>query len=68
MGEHNKSIEDLLKEFEDQQISEMAKQVNMNTGGPTRSVGVNIPDPNNYEQGENSTLLTMIQFQEDLKL
>jgi len=29
MGEYNKCIEELLKEFEDQQISEMVKQVNM---------------------------------------
>ena len=49
MGEYNKSIEDILKELEDVQISEIVKQVNMNI-----NIGGHVPNPNNYEQGENS--------------
>ena len=52
MGEYNKSIEELLKDFEDLRISAILKQVNMQSGVPT---GSNHPNPNPfYEQGEAS--------------
>ena len=57
MGEYNKSIEDLLKDFEDLQISEIVKQVNMQSDIPTGiwSIGSNHPTLNPfYEQGETS--------------
>ena len=52
MNEYNNSIEELLKDFEELQIREIAKQVNPNTGTPTGSVGSNFFNPDNYE-GEN---------------
>ena len=57
MGEYNKSIEELLKDFEDLQTSEIVKQVNMQSGNPTDigSTGSNQPTSNPfYEQGETS--------------
>ena len=51
MGEYNKSIEELLEEFQDQQISEMVKQVNTQLGVPTRSIGSNNL---NHKPGESS--------------
>ena len=54
MGDYNKSIEELLKDFTELQISEIVKQVNVNTGAPTGTVGSNFPNPENYEHGETS--------------
>ena len=57
MGEYNKSIEELLKDFEDPQITEIVKQVNMQSGNPTSigSIGSNHPTPNPFcEHGETS--------------
>ena len=52
MGEYNKAIEKLLNDFENRQLTELIKQVNMQEGTPTGSVGSN--NPNNYETGEPS--------------
>ena len=52
MGEYNKAIEELLNDFENLQLTELIKQVNMQAGTPTGSVGSN--NPNNYETGEPS--------------
>ena len=57
MGDYNKSIEELLKDFEDLQITKIVKQVNMQSGNPTGigSTGSNHPTPNPfYEDGETS--------------
>ena len=57
MGKYNKSIEELLKDFEDLQITEIVKQVNMQLGNPTGigSTESNQPTPNPfYEHGETS--------------
>ena len=57
MGEYNNSIEELLKDFEEMQITEIVKQVNMQTGNPTGigSTGSNQPPPSPfYEHGETS--------------
>ena len=52
MGEYNKAIEELLNDFENLQLTELVKQVNMQVGTPTGSVGSN--NLNNYETGEPS--------------
>ena len=54
MGECNKSIEEQLNDFENFQLMEIVKQVNMQSEVPTGSVGSN--NPTNYEQGETSNL------------
>ena len=56
-GVYNKSIEELLKDFEDLQITEIVKQVNMQSGNPTGigSARSNQAPPNPfYEHGETS--------------
>ena len=55
MGEYNKAIEELLNDFENLQFTELVKQVNMQAGTPTGSIGSN--NPNNYETGESSNPL-----------
>jgi len=52
MGEYNKAIEELLNNFENLQLTKLVKQVNMQTGTPTGSVGNN--NLNNYEIEETS--------------
>ena len=52
MGYYNKIIEKLLNDFENLQLTELVKQVNMQSGIPTENVGSN--NPNNYETGEHS--------------
>ena len=59
MEEYNKSIEELLNNFEGQQTTKIAKQVNMQSDVPIGSVGSNILNPNNYEQGETSNPLNI---------
>ena len=43
MGEYNKAIEELLNDFENLQLTEIVKQVNMQSGVLTGSVGSNNP-------------------------
>ena len=52
MGEYNREIEELLNDFENLQMTELVKQVNMQAGTPTGSVRSN--NPNNFETGETS--------------
>jgi len=54
MNEYNKSIKELLKDFEELQITEIVKQVNTNIGAPTGSIGINFFNLENYERGEPS--------------
>ena len=54
MGEHNKSIEELLNDFGNLRIIEIVKQVNMQLEVTTGSIGSNNPYQNNYEHGEAS--------------
>ena len=52
MSEYNREIEELLNDFENLQLTELVKQVNMQAGTPTESGGSN--HPNNFERGEPS--------------
>ena len=52
MGEYNKVIEELLNNFANLQLTELVKQVKMQTETPTRSIGSN--NLNNYETREPS--------------
>jgi len=52
MGKYNEAIEELLNDFENLKLTELVKQVNMQSGTPTGSVGSN--NPNNYKTGEPS--------------
>ena len=50
MGEYNKAIEELLNDFENLQLTKLVKQINMQSGAPTGSIGCN--NQNNFETGE----------------
>ena len=52
MGDYNKIIEKLLNDFENLQLTKLVKQVNIQSGTPTGSVGST--NPNNYKIGEPS--------------
>ena len=52
MGDYNKAVEELLNDFENLQLTELVKQVNIQAGTLTESVGSN--NLNNYETGEPS--------------
>ena len=52
MAEYNKSIEELLNDFKNLQLTEIIKQVNMQLVVPIGGVAGNTL--NNYEQAETS--------------
>ena len=65
MEEYNKSIEELLNEFENFQLTEIVKQVNMQSGVPIESVWSNNPLIMNKKK--LLTPLETIEEQEQIK-